>query len=66
MTQGFDSGTLSCNGDCTFNTSQCQNDPNCAGQGEFCIFDQNDPQSNCCPPGVNGNVLGICDIAVCI
>ncbi len=66
QTEGFDSGTLSCNADCTLNTSQCQSDPGCAGQGEPCIFDQNDPQSNCCPPGVKGNVLGICDLVLCI
>ncbi|RMG98897.1 MAG: hypothetical protein D6705_04680 [Deltaproteobacteria bacterium] len=66
QTEGFDSGTLTCKADCTLDTSGCQNDPNCAGQGELCIFDENDPQSNCCPPGVKGNVLGICDVFVCI
>jgi hypothetical protein len=67
QTQGYDMGNLTCNADCTFNTSGCEYDEeNCAGQGEFCIFDENDLQSNCCPPGVKGNVLGICDIFICI
>ena len=38
----------------------------CAGQGEVCLFDQNNLQSKCCPPGVKGNVLGICDLLVCL
>ncbi len=64
QTEGFDGGPLSCKPDCTLDTSGCTSDPNCTGQGELCIFDQNDPQGNCCPPGVKGNVLGICDVFV--
>ena len=30
------------------------------------IFDENNPQSNCCPAGVKDNILGICDVFVCI
>jgi hypothetical protein len=67
MSLGWDMGSLSCNADCTYNETNCANDTqNCAGMGEPCIFDQNDPQSNCCGPGVKGNVLGICDIIVCV
>ena len=67
MSQGFDMGVLSCTGQCTFNTSQCMDDiGNCTPQGEFCMFNENDPQSTCCPPGVGGNVLGICDIIFCV
>ena len=63
---GFDLGQLGCNpGSCTFNTAQCEY-LDCAGEGEFCLFDENDPQSNCCPPGVKGNVLGLCSLAICV
>lgn len=61
---GFDEGTLACSGSCTFDTGNCTV-LDCAGQGELCIFDENNPQSNCCPSGVKGNVLGICDIIIC-
>lgn len=61
---GYDLGVLSCTPSCTIDTSGCEI-LNCAGQGEFCIFDENNLQSNCCPPGVKGNVLGICDIILC-
>jgi hypothetical protein len=61
---GFDSGTLTCSGSCTFDTAGCET-LDCAGQGEFCIFDENNPQSNCCPPGVKENILGLCDIFIC-
>lgn len=61
---GFDQGTLVCSGSCTFDTANCTV-LDCAGQGEFCVFDENNPQSNCCPPGVKENVLGICDIFIC-
>jgi hypothetical protein len=67
ITQGFDMGALSCTAQCTFNTSQCMDDiGNCTPQGEFCVFDENNPQSTCCPAGVGGNVLGICDIIFCV
>lgn len=62
---GYDQGVLLCKPDCTFDASNCMV-LNCAGQGEFCIFNENNPQSNCCPPGVKGNVLGICDLIFCI
>jgi len=62
---GFDQGTLACTGSCTLDTSGCMA-LDCAGQGEVCLFDQNNLQSNCCPPGVKGNVLGICDLLVCL
>lgn len=61
---GFDLGQLSCTASCTHNTSQCEF-LNCGGQGDFCLLDQNDPQGSCCPPGVGGNVLGICVVVVC-
>jgi hypothetical protein len=67
VTLGWDMGNLLCNADCTFNQGGCENDlSNCAGMGEPCIFDPNDPKSNCCPAGEKGNVLGICDIIVCL
>lgn len=67
QTQGFDLGQLACTPQCTFDTSGCDYDvQNCSGQGEFCIFDENNPQSTCCPPGVKGNIFGICDIFLCI
>ncbi|MBV1860986.1 MAG: hypothetical protein KUG77_21395, partial [Nannocystaceae bacterium] len=61
---GFDMGALSCNASCTHNTSGC-GFLNCGGQGDFCLFDENDPQGSCCDPGVGGNVLGICAFLVC-
>jgi hypothetical protein len=62
---GFDFGVLSCNaGACTFNTAACEY-LDCGGQDDFCLFDENNPQSTCCPPGVGGNVLGICAFFVC-
>lgn len=65
ITLGFDQGTLACTASCTLDTSGCMA-LDCAGQGEVCIFDRNNLMSNCCPPGVKGNVLGICDIILCI
>jgi hypothetical protein len=61
---GYDQGTLLCSQSCTFDAANCMV-LDCAGQGEFCVFDENNPQANCCPPGVKGNVLGICDIFIC-
>jgi hypothetical protein len=62
---GFDSGVLSCNaGACTFNTQQCEY-LDCGRQGDFCLFDENDPQSTCCPAGVGGNMFGLCAFFVC-
>ncbi len=62
---GFDFGVLSCNaGACTYNTSACQY-LQCGGMGDFCLFDENNPQSTCCPPGVGGNVIGLCVFLVC-
>ncbi len=62
---GFDAGSLSCNpGACTHNTSNCEF-LNCGGQGDFCLFDPDNPQGTCCAPGVGGNVLGICVLAIC-
>jgi hypothetical protein len=61
---GYDQGALGCSPSCTLDTSGCET-LNCAGQGEFCIFDENNPQSNCCPAGVKDNILGICDIFIC-
>lgn len=61
---GFDAGSLSCTAVCTHNTSACEF-LMCGQQGQFCLFDQNDPQGTCCPAGVGGNVLGICALAIC-
>lgn len=61
---GFDRGTLQCSAMCVFDTTNCTV-LDCAGQGEPCTVDENNPQSNCCPPGVKGNVLGICDVVIC-
>lgn len=67
LSQGFDMGSISCTASCTLNVSLCANDDaNCGHQGDFCIFDENDPQSTCCPAGVGDNVLGICDIFLCV
>lgn len=65
--QGFDLGVLACTANCTFDVGGCEHDVvNCGQQGDFCIFSEADPQSTCCPAGVGGNVIGICDIFVCI
>ena len=62
---GYDLGSLSCNaGSCTHDTTGCDFQ-NCGGQGDFCLFDEDNPQSTCCDPGVDGIILGICVIAVC-
>ena len=67
ITQGFDLGQLACSASCTLDTTGCSFDTqNCGGQGDFCLFDENNLQSTCCPPGVEGNVLGICNLAVCV
>lgn len=67
ISQGFDLGQLACSASCTLDTSGCSFDTkNCGGEGDFCLFDKNDLQSTCCPPGVQGNVLGICNIAICV
>lgn len=67
ITQGFDLGQLACSPSCTLDTTGCSFDTqNCGGQGDFCLFDENDLQSTCCPPGVEGNVLGICNLAICV
>jgi hypothetical protein len=62
---GYDFGVLSCNaGACTYNTAACEY-LDCGGVDEFCLFDENNPQSTCCPPGVGGNVFGLCVFLVC-
>jgi len=61
---GFDAGALNCTASCTHDTSGCEF-LNCGQQGDFCLFDENDPQGTCCPAGVGGNVLGICALAIC-
>ena len=62
---GFDFGVLSCNaGACTYNTASCEY-LDCGGMGDFCLFDKMNPQSTCCPPGVGGNVFGLCAFFVC-
>ena len=61
---GYDQGALACSPSCTLDTSGCETLA-CAGQGEICIFDENNPQSNCCPAGVKDNVLGICNLLIC-
>jgi hypothetical protein len=64
---GFDMGAVSCNANCTLNSSQCADDiVNCGMMGDFCLFDENDLQSTCCPAGVGGNVFGICNVFVCV
>ena len=65
MGLGYDVGPLACTGSCTFDASMCEI-LDCAGQGEICIFDENDIQSNCCPAGVKGNVGGYCHLFLCI
>ena len=65
--QGFDQGTLGCTPGCTFDVAECMDDlTNCGMMGDFCLFDENDIQSTCCPAGVGGNVLGICNVVVCV
>ena len=67
VTQGFDLGDLGCTAACTYDETACMNDlSNCGMQGDFCIFDENDPQSTCCPAGVGGNVFGLCDVFLCV
>lgn len=61
---GFDVGQLSCSASCTHNTSACEF-LNCGSQGDFCLFDEANPQGSCCPAGVGGNLLGICALLVC-
>lgn len=61
---GFDAGALGCTAACTHDTASCEF-LGCGQQGDFCLFDPDDPQGTCCPPGVGGNVLGICALAVC-
>lgn len=64
---GFDMGTVSCNANCTLNSTQCMDDIlNCGMMGDFCLFDENDLQSSCCPAGVGGNMFGICNVFVCV
>jgi hypothetical protein len=67
VTQGFDMGTLDCTASCLLDVSQCEDDlSGCGMMGDFCIFDENDLQSTCCPAGVGGNKIGICNVFVCI
>ncbi len=67
QSQGFDMGVISCTASCLLDVSQCQDDlTGCGEQGDFCLFDKMDLQSTCCPAGVGGNVLGICDIIFCV
>jgi hypothetical protein len=67
QSQGFDLGTIACTNSCTLDVTACMDDlENCGHQGDFCIFDKNDLQSTCCPAGVGDNVLGICDIFLCV
>lgn len=67
QTQGFDLGTISCTPNCTLDLANCMDDlTDCGMQGDFCLFDENDLQSTCCPAGVGGNMFGICDIFLCI
>lgn len=67
QSQGFDLGTIACTPNCTLDLGNCMDDlTNCGHQGDFCIFSEEDPQSTCCPAGVGDNVLGLCDIFLCI
>ncbi len=67
QSQGFDLGTIACTNSCTLDVTACMDDlKNCGHQGDFCLFDENDLQSTCCPAGVGDNVLGICDIFLCV
>jgi hypothetical protein len=60
ITQGFASGTLSCNADCTFNTSACAAAPNC-GNGNIDATEQCDGANlagqNCVTRGFAGGAL---------
>ncbi len=65
-TLGYDMGNVACSASCTLVTSACMDDlSNCGMQGDFCLFDENDLQSTCCPAGVGGNVFGICNVFIC-
>jgi hypothetical protein len=67
VTQGFDLGELGCTAACTYDVSACMDDlSDCGMQGDLCIFDENDPQSTCCPAGVGGNIFGLCDVFLCV
>jgi len=67
ITQGFDMGTLDCTASCVLDVSDCEDDlTGCGMMGDFCIFDENDLQSTCCPAGVGGNKIGICNVFVCV
>ncbi len=67
ISQGFDLGNIACTANCILDTSGCMDDlVNCGMMGDFCLFNENDLQSSCCPAGVGGNVLGICNIVVCV
>lgn len=67
VTQGFDSGALDCTASCTYDVSACMDDlSGCGMMGDFCLFDEDDLQSTCCPAGVGGNVIGICNVIVCV
>jgi hypothetical protein len=64
---GFDGGTLSCTAACTIDAAGCSTDPEtCIPQGDLCLLDPQNPASGCCPPGVQGAVLGICAGVVCV
>jgi hypothetical protein len=63
---GFDEGALGCNaGACTFDTGACTL-LDCGHNGDFCLFSESNPQSTCCPGGVGGNFLGLCNLFVCV
>ena len=67
VTQGFDLGELGCSASCTYDITDCMDDlSNCGMMGDFCIFDEEDPQSTCCPAGVGGNIFGLCDVFLCV
>jgi len=67
ITQGFDLGAIGCTASCTLDLTNCEDDiADCTEQGEFCLFNEDDLQSTCCPPGVGGNILGICDLLFCV
>jgi hypothetical protein len=67
VTLGFDLGMVDCTAGCTIDSSGCMDDlENCGMMGDFCLFDENDLQSTCCPAGVGGNMLGICNVFVCV
>jgi hypothetical protein len=65
--QGFDLGELDCSGSCIWDTSGCMDDlSDCGMMGDFCLFDEDDLQSTCCPAGVGGNMFGLCNVFVCV